>query len=227
MLVFEAFRRTGSASATVRYFRERELLFPRRVHSGPAAGEVVWAELLHSRVIQILHNVRYAGAFFYGRGKTSKLPDGKTRYKTLPLDQWHTLITGAHEGYIEWQEYEGNQRRLLQNAQAYGVDRRKSPPREGPAVLQGMVLCGVCGRRMTVHYHWRKQSKVPYYVCHQEGKQHALPICQNVNGQAVDKAMSKLLVESAVVVLCVACCAAAARVVPVPLPRRPPGGASA
>jgi len=76
------------------------------------------------------------------------------------------------------------------------VDRRKSPPREGPALLQGMILCGVCGRRMTVHYYRRKQRIIPYYVCQREGIEHEEPICQNIHGEAVDNAVSKLLIDS-------------------------------
>jgi len=70
----------------------------------------------------------------------------------------------VHAGYVTWEEYETNQRRLRENAQALGHDRRKSPPREGPALLQGLVLCGLCGNRMTVRYHDRAGSRVPDYV---------------------------------------------------------------
>lgn len=194
--VFEAFRRMGSASATAKYFREHGLQFPTRLHNGAQKGEVLWKPLVYSKVIQILHNVRYAGAFFYGRMKTRKLPDGRMKYKTLPQDQWHTLIKDAHDGYISWQDYEANQKRLLENAQAHGIDRRKSPPREGPALVQGMILCGVCGRRMTVHYHRHKQKIIPYYLCQREGIEHGEPICQSINGAAVDKAVSDLVIDS-------------------------------
>jgi DNA invertase Pin-like site-specific DNA recombinase len=194
--VFEAFQRTGSASATVKYFKEHGLRAPTRLRNGAQKGEVQWTALVHSKVIQMLHNVRYAGAFFYGRMKSWKLPDGRTRYRMLPQDQWHTLIKDAHESYISWQEYQSNQRRLLENAQAHGVDRRKSPPREGPALLQGMVLCGTCGKRMTVHYHRHKQKTIPYYLCQREGVEHGESICQNTNGEVVDKAVGKLVVDS-------------------------------
>jgi hypothetical protein len=193
--VFDAFRRTGSAGATVKYFKELSLQFPTRLGNGAQKGEVLWSPLVHSKVIQILHNVRYAGAFFYGRMKTWKLPDGRTKYKTLPQDQWHTLIKDAHEGYISWDEYEANQKGLLENAQAHGIDRRKSPPREGSALVQGMVLCGTCGRRMTVHYHRHKQKIIPYYLCQREGIEHGESICQSTNGEVVDKAVSKLVID--------------------------------
>src|SRR5207244_2675249 len=77
-------------------------------------------------------------------------PAGGCRFQTLPRAEWIALVPGAHDGYIAWDAYEENQRRLRENSQAHGVERRKSPPREGPALLQGLVLCGVCGERMTV-----------------------------------------------------------------------------
>jgi hypothetical protein len=173
------------------------LAFPYRIRTGANKGEVVWRSLVYSRAIQILHNVRYAGAYFYGKMKSWKLPDGRIKYKTLPQDKWHTFIKNAHEGYISWEEYEENQRRIFVNASAYGVYRRKSPPREGPALLQGIILCGVCGKRMTVHYYTRyKGLRIPYYMCQREGIENVESICQSINGNAVDTAISKLLIKS-------------------------------
>jgi hypothetical protein len=106
------------------------------------------------------------------------------------------LVLGAHASYITWDDYEVNQRRLRENAQAQGSDRAKSPPREGPALLQGLVLCGVCGGRMTVRYHSRAGCQVPDYVCQRDGIEHGRPICQSVNGEQIDKRIGELLVET-------------------------------
>jgi len=195
-LLFETFRRTGSAMATVKYFAEQGLQFPRRVHTGPNKGDVVWAGLEHSRALRILHNPRYAGAFVYGRTHTRKTVDGEWIIEDVPREEWEVLIPGAHAGYLDWDEYEQNQRRLRDNCQAYGEDRRKSPPREGPALLQGLLLCGRCGKRMTVRYHSRHGQLVPDYVCQREGIEHAEPICQHIPGAAIDEAAGNLLVEA-------------------------------
>ena len=192
---FETFTRVGSAMATMKAFHQRGLLFPRRLRKGPQKGDLVWAELTHSRALQILHNPRYAGAFVYGRKRVRKKADGSETYSKRPRDQW-ILLPGAHPGYISWEEYEANQRRLLENAQAQGDDRRKSPPREGPALLQGLVLCGVCGRRMTVRYHNRCTQPVPDYLCQKDGIEHGKPICQSINGEQIDKAISELLIQT-------------------------------
>ncbi len=129
---FDTFRRCGSACAVVRAFRQKGLLFPRRLKKGPNKGDLVWAELPHSRTLHLLHNPRYTGAFVYGRSRTRPNPDGSTSYTRLPREQW-MLFKNAHSGYISWEQYEENLLRLRENAQAIGADRRKSPPREGPA----------------------------------------------------------------------------------------------
>ena len=91
-LLLDTFRRTGSAMATVRTFRQENLLFPRRVHQGPHQGDVVWGVLGLSQVLRILHNPRYAGAFVYGRSHTRKTVDGSLHIIHLPKEEWDTLI---------------------------------------------------------------------------------------------------------------------------------------
>jgi DNA invertase Pin-like site-specific DNA recombinase len=195
-LLFETFRRTGAAHATVVYFRKEHLLFPRRERSGPRKGELIWGTLGLSRVLQVLHNPRYAGAFCWGRSRTRTWPDGSCHTQTLPRDEWLVLIPNRHAGYISWEEYEDNVKRLQDNAQAHGKERRKSPPREGPALLQGLVICGVCGRRMTVRYHVRQGNLYPDYVCQREHVAHASPRCQHLPGQAIDSAVAGLIAET-------------------------------
>ena len=80
--------------------------------------------------------------------------------------------------------------------QAQGAERRKSPPREGPALLQGLVVCGLCGRRMTVRYHTRKGRQCPEYVCQSEGIETATSKCQSIPGSGIDEAIGALLVET-------------------------------
>ena len=195
-LLFETFRRTGSAMATVKYFAEQYLLFPRRVHTGPNKGDVAWAGLEHSRVLRILHNPRYTGAFVYGRTHTRKTVEGGWMIEDVAQEEWEVLIRGAHAGYIDWEEYEQNQRHLRDNCQAYGEDRRQSPPREGPALLQGVLICGRCGKRMTVRYHSRRGHLIPDYVCQREGIEHGEPICQHIPGAAIDEVVGNVLVEA-------------------------------
>src|SRR5712691_664659 len=193
---FETFRRTGSATSTVRAFREQGLLFPRRVSSGPHQGELAWGPLLHWRALRALKNPRYAGAFAYGRYQARRRPDGREVRTPLPREQWHTLIRDAHPGYITWADYEDHLRRLHDNGQAYGADRRHGPPREGPALLQGLAVCGRCGGRMTIRYYVSHHEVLPEYTCQRESIEHARPICQRIVGGALDRAIGELLVET-------------------------------
>lgn len=188
-LLFDTFQRTGSAWATVRFFKVEKLLFPRRVHAGLHKGDIIWGELLHSRVLQILKNPCYGGTFCFGRHQYRHTIDGHSLIKLLPRDQWLALFPDAHPGYISWIEFEDNQRRLRENAQFFGIERRKSPPREGPALLQGLVICGIYGECMTVCYHSRYGRIVPEYVCQRQGIQHGQPICQHIPGKTLDEAM--------------------------------------
>jgi hypothetical protein len=114
----------------------------------------------------------------------------------MPREQWITLIPETHAGYISWDEYEHNQRRLHESAQAMGADRRRGPAREGPALLQGLVLCGRCGMRMTVRYHSRHGQSCPEYVCQREGISRGEALCQRIPGSGIDQVIGALLVEA-------------------------------
>jgi DNA invertase Pin-like site-specific DNA recombinase len=193
-IFFATFRRTGSAIATVRTFREQGLPFPRRVGHGANKGEIIWGQLEHARALWMLHNPRYAGAFFYGRSRQRKHGDG--RYKKLPREEWIALVRDAHPGYIRWEDFERNQELLRENSAAHGSDRRRSPPREGPALLQGLVLCGSCGNRMTVRYRQHGTQLLPIYVCQLDGIRKGEPLCQQMPGAAIDEAVGKLVVDA-------------------------------
>ena len=156
---FETFRRVGSATATVKEFRRLKLRFPRRVQHGARKGEILWGELEHHRARWVLHHPRYAGVFCYGRSRQRK--HGDARYRRLPREEWIAFLPDAHPGYISREEYEANVVRLRENSAARGEERRKSPPREGPALLQGLAICGKCGKRMTVRYHRYKNKTLP------------------------------------------------------------------
>ena len=194
-LVFDTFERTGSAMQTVRYFREEGLRFPQRIHVGAQKGELLWGQPHHHRIIQILHNPRYAGAFVYGRTHTRRKPEGNSVRLKVPRDKWQFLIRDVHPGYITWDRFEANQKRLAENTLAFSATRTLGPPREGPALLQGRVLCGLCGERMGVHY-WRKRGRMgTTYVCQADSVRRGSKVCQRVPGSVVDRAVSDLLLE--------------------------------
>ena len=163
--LFSTFSRTGSARATVQAFRDEGLSFPARVRTGVHKGELTWMPLRHWRVLRTLHNPRYAGAFAYGRLRVRKNAAGKLSTEKVPRENWTALIHDAHPGYITWEQFELNQEALAANAAAHAREGDRGPAREGPALLQGLAICGRCGRRMTVGYHHRRGVEVPSYRC--------------------------------------------------------------
>ena len=196
-LLFTMFRRTGSAVATVRAFRQQGLLFPHQRSGGHRHDQLVWSDLNRSRVVQALRNPRYTGAFVYGRYRSRQRPNGAGRQsRQVPPNEWLAVVHDAHPGYITWEDYEENLRRLRENAQSYGGDRRKSPPREGPALLQGLAICGICGARMTVRYRDRGKRLESRYVCQRQSTEDALPLCQAIPGDSINQVIGSLIVAS-------------------------------
>lgn len=193
--VFRSFAHTGSAFTAVRHFRQQHLLFPRRLRRGAHRGELVWAEIEHHDVLRLLHHPAYAGAYVYGRTRTTKTADGKLHIQEVPRADWIALVRNAHVGYISWEDFERNEAQLALNSQAY-VPKRFSPPREGPALLQGLILCGCCGERMTVRYHQRGgQRIVPDYLCASQNIQQGASPCQRIPGRELDRAIGEVLLE--------------------------------
>ncbi len=193
--LFATFRRTGSALGTVRVFRSQGLRFPSRIASGPCKGEVRWNPLTDTQARSTLRNPRYAGAFAFGRVHRHRTPNGYRR-RAVPRDEWTALIPAAHPGYITWSEYEENLRCLKANRTTTSDEQRPTPPREGVALLQGMVVCGRCGKRMSVRSASRKATSPGQYVCSQEHRNHGTPICHGIPGTPVDAAVGALVVEA-------------------------------
>lgn len=196
-LLFRLFDQRGSAYAAARDFRARGLLFPKRRHH-----QLEWGSLRYSHALGILNNPRYAGAFVYGRTQfqTTVLQssDGSQsivkRAVRLEQDDWHTLILDAHPGYISWENYMINKKRLSDNCS--DSDRTTSRPgaaREGLALLQGLVMCGVCGQRMRVAYNKSKYDYV--YECKDREKHRDVKIYQCINGTSVDQEATRLILQ--------------------------------
>ena len=194
--LFATFEATGSATAVVKAFHTAGLLFPWRHLKGPRKGEIDWQPLAHHTALRVLHNPRYAGAFTYGRHRHHKLPSGKWPSVILPRSEWISFIPGAHPGYITLDHYDTNIAKLAASAAAHGRDRAGGPPREGAALLQGVIICGKCGTRMTVRYHRRRGTDWPTYLCQRDGIENARRICAAIPGASLDQATGQLLIDT-------------------------------
>jgi DNA invertase Pin-like site-specific DNA recombinase len=196
-LFFDIFQRAGSAFSTVKAFGKDDMKFPFRSYSGHNKGDLQWQRLTYSRALMILKNPRYAGTYYYGRNRSRKNVDGSTTFFQVPQDEWIVLIKDAHPGYITWDQYEENIRRIQQNAVAYNNIDRKTPPREGPCLLQGLAVCGRCGQRMTIRYKYRRKGRIdPAYLCQRNRIERYEDSCQYIPGAGVDEAISRLIIES-------------------------------
>lgn len=192
--LFATFERVGSAYGVVKHFRENDLTIPSHIQHGPNAGGVLWQPPTNPRVIDILHNPIYAGAYVYGRTRSWKDPlTGKRRMKRLPQEEWKVFIPNAHEGYISWEVYQRNQKRLAGNTSICKNGRQRTPPRCGPALLQGLIICGVCGQRMMVKYNSKAGKLIPRYRCQHTGNLTSRPICQSIQGPRVEAAIGRLV----------------------------------
>jgi len=155
-LALRLFRETGSAYAVVQKFAKGSLLFPRRSYGGAWNGKLIWGHLTHSRLLNILKNPSYAGMYVFGRYQYRRQinPTGEV-YKQVhrvPMAEWRVGLQDHHEGYISWEEYMKNQERLEKNRTNGGEMMLSGPAREGLALLQGLLVCGHCGRALTVRY---------------------------------------------------------------------------
>jgi DNA invertase Pin-like site-specific DNA recombinase len=188
--LFSMFTATGSAYGVVRAFHDRP--FPRRAYGGAWAGEVRWDRLTHGRTLELLSNPTYAGAYVFGRFHNQRWVDRDgnihTRKVESPREKWAVVLQNHHPGYISWEAFLANQARLAAN----NTQRGARPPREGAALLQGVVLCGSCGRAMTTYY----PSGRPAYAC---SRSHADPRrqagCRSLTAAVVDGAVSRRLLE--------------------------------
>jgi DNA invertase Pin-like site-specific DNA recombinase len=198
-LVFALFEESRSALAVVRHFAAHHLLFPTRGWGGTRDGELLWSPLRLGRVLALLHNPAYAGAYVYGRTqtRTHTLPREASRVKgrTRQVNRadWRVLRHDAHPGYLSWEQFLRNQERLDDN-RTFRPEERRGAIREGAALLQGIVLCGHCGRRMSVRY--LEDGATPCYECNERHTQLAGPTCQSIRGDRVDATVARVFLEA-------------------------------
>ncbi len=194
--VFDLFARESTAFGVVQRFNELDLRFPRRAYGGAWDGKLLWGRLTHSRVLGILANPSYAGTYVFGRYQSSKevasSGEIRTRSRLMPQDAWRIVIPDHHEGYISADQFIVNRQRLTANrTNAEGL---AGPVREGLCLLQGLLLCGVCGRRLGVRY-TGNGGIYPVYQCvwkHREAL--ASRACLTVSSTALDQAITERLV---------------------------------
>ena len=200
-LVFTTFGQTASAYGVVQHFAEHQLLFPKRSYGGVWSGQLRWGRLNHGRVLSLLRNPAYAGAYVFGRYRTCKRfsPTGQMHHsvRPMPLDEWQVNLPNQHPGYLTWEEYLANQQRLLQNQTNGCPGATGSAAREGPALLQGLLVCGRCGRRLSPRY-VGEHGAIVWYECNWRRRELAGKSCWSVRGDRLDAAVAQRILSALV-----------------------------
>ena len=196
--VFALFEQENSAYAVVQRFHQFGLRFPRRSYGGVWDGKLIWGRLTHSRVIGILANPSYAGTYVFGRHQSCKKigPTGeiRTQSRQMPQDEWRVVIPDHHPGYITWDQFLANRHRLAANRTNSEV--LAGPAREGLCLLQGVLLCGICGRRLSVRY-TGNGGLYPIYECNWKHREAlSRQACMNVAAKPLDAAVAERLVTA-------------------------------
>jgi excisionase family DNA binding protein len=189
--VFTAFAACGSAYGVVAAFADRK--FPLRAYGGVWAGQLRWGKLTHARVLGVLKNPAYAGAYVFARYSSRRTVDpGGTVHTQIverPRSEWPVVIKDHHEGYITWAGFLANEAKLAANHTAAGA----RPPREGTALCQGIIGCGSCGKPMMTNYHTGQR---PSYECSSRRDQLTTPTCRSVIAATVDAAVAAALLDA-------------------------------
>jgi hypothetical protein len=194
-LVFARFRQLGSARQALLSLATEQMHFP-RPSDGKKLVSFDWTPVRYRNIISTLKNPFYAGAYVYGKTqKRMVIVDGRVRtmYKHgKPFDQWEVVIQDHHEGYIDWSEFERNQKLLAANA--FGKAGGVKSGRGGRALLPGLLLCGRCGRRLTVVYTGRAPGQ-PVYRCERPNQVFGEPRCLTFGAKRVDAAIGHELLR--------------------------------
>jgi DNA invertase Pin-like site-specific DNA recombinase len=179
-LIFTTFLRVRSANKVVQFLNTHDLCLPRR----DRFGDVIWKKPTVAAIVQILKNPAYAGAFVYGKTRSvRKDPTSPhTQEVRLPMDQWKIRVNDVYPAYISWDTFEQMQQMLLDNYAAYDRNKSRGVPRDGAALLHGMVYCGACGHKMVVQY-----KNGTRYLCNALRQQYHVPVCQYIHADPVDE----------------------------------------
>jgi DNA invertase Pin-like site-specific DNA recombinase len=185
-LIFDQFDRAETLHGLLRYLVHNKILIPVRARCGPNRGQLEWHRPNRPTLQNLLHHPIYAGAYRYGhraidprRQQPGRPSTGK---QVLGPDECLVLIRDRLPAYISWDRFCANQERLQANRARHDA---RGAPRQGAALLGGLLRCGRCGRRMLVRYSGRKNA--PWYGCTRGAADYGEPLCQSLSGQVLDE----------------------------------------
>lgn len=181
-LVFTTFLQVRYSPKVLDFFNQRGLKFPRR----DRFGGLVWRTPNTNMIMAILKNPAYAGAFVYGRSRSVRRGAVQLRaaQQRLPLAEWRIVVRDKYPAYVAWETYLRIQAMLRDNYAEYDRAQNRGVPRDGKALLQGLVYCGECGHKMPVQY-----KDGTFYVCNFLKQSYHARGCQFIHADRVDAAV--------------------------------------
>ncbi len=199
--VFEKFDELGSARQVFLWWQRQGLKYPvRRIEL--RSHPVVWLAPSYGMVLRTLHNPIYAGAYVFGKSETVRGLGGEDaqtiEVRRVKRSEWPVLIRDHHPAYITFEQFLGNQARMRANAVMGNADQApgSSAVREGPALLQGLVICGHCGRKMHMSYGGQRSHRVYQYRCSRARQQRGASDCQVTGGKRIDQTVVEVFLEA-------------------------------
>lgn len=187
-LVFDTLLEKKSLAKLVRHFLQHDLKIPRC----DRLGEIVWKRATVANVGSTVKNPAYAGAFVYGRTRSEKAENtGKNRQRPRPMDAWRIIVRDKYPAYISWETFERIHQMLRDNHAEYNRNKTRGVPRDGQALLHGILYCGECGHKLCVQYKQGTQ-----YLCNYLRQQHGEPVCQRLPGPSIDEHVLRWFFEA-------------------------------
>jgi DNA invertase Pin-like site-specific DNA recombinase/sugar-specific transcriptional regulator TrmB len=194
--VFARFTELGSARRVWLWLRTEGLSFPLQTRFG---GGIRWVDPSYIAIYHVLTNPVYAGAYAYGKSRHEVILDAsglrKKRVRKLPRSQWSVFLPDHHEGFIDWNTYEANRARITANTHPRPHQTGGGAVREGTALLQGLAVCGQCGRKLRTHYTGRTAS--PGYHCAGKTIANGRGVyCLNIGAVQIDEAVARAVLSA-------------------------------
>lgn len=194
-LIFRKFSELGTLNALLQYLVRNRIQLGIRLRSGPRKGELEWRRPNRMTLQNLLKHPSYAGAYVYGRrqieARCKKPGRNSTGRVVMDPSQWHVLLKDRLPAYISWEQYEANLNRLKSNR---AVAEEVGAPRQGTALLSGLLVCGKCHSRLTVHY--QGEGKRHSYLCGRQKTDYGEEICQHFTGVNLDRLISEQVLKT-------------------------------
>jgi DNA invertase Pin-like site-specific DNA recombinase len=187
-LVFRTFLEKRSLNRLLRHFCQHQLAVPRRNER----GDIQWKPATLASLRSIVKNPAYAGAFVYGRTRATRSKStGKIQARLLPQSQWRIIVLDRYPAYISWEMYQRIQMMLSDNHAEYSRKQTRGVPRDGEALLHGIMYCGECGHKLRVQYKGGTR-----YFCDDLRRRHGGPTCQRLPAAPIEDQVVRWFFEA-------------------------------